>query len=424
MLSESTLLYNKHMLFCIGNSSDKQSQELTDELNYIKQNFCGILLDNEEFIEKLSFTNNYNTNFYFCGDINKILSIVQLTTLQENPSFKLYLIKNLAWNYETDINKFNQIINSGEVPINIHKVGVYFRNLFDSNSDYFEQLNNEHQFQVLKESNKPSESYRKGIYLSKVEEIDNNIHFNLLRCSTNFNGPTDNFRNTDTLIVNKVNEISERFFDTKADLNHVLAQVYFNSKNGGESKNEERKAKIKEHSDKTKDMPRNGLMAFCTFYKDYLKNQVTKSKNDPYDYVYKGTSVLTILRFRLKSSVNDDSLVKKFDIVLYPNSVLIMSLETNRLYTHEIVPSVLPVDLLPTRLGYVIRSSKTKSVFKDGQTYIVDDENKLIKLEKPTPEDIQNLRKQYYKENISTELMNYENIYFSMNDGDYKKPII
>ena len=54
--------------------------------------------------------------------------------------------------------------------------------------------------------------------------------------------------------------------------------------------------------------------------------------------------------------------------------MFIMSLEMNRLYTHEICPSCLPMDLIPLRLGYVIRCSKTKAIYKENQTYIIDND--------------------------------------------------
>src|SRR4029079_17700858 len=132
---------------------------------------------------------------------------------------------------------------------------------------------------------------------------------NLLRCSTNLDGPTDSFRATDNEIISKVNNICEQFFQTKTDLNHVLAQVYNNASIEGK----ERKAKISEHSDKTKDMPRNGLIAFTTFYQFNDNKDVKKHKDNAFDYYYKDTSVLTRLRFRLKKDVNDPKLFKHFD---------------------------------------------------------------------------------------------------------------
>jgi hypothetical protein len=282
----------------------------------------------------------------------------------------------------------------------------------------------------LTESNKEGVSYRKGLYITNVEQLDNNdIKFNLLRCSTNLSGPTDNFHETDKEIITKVNNISKYFFEQKANLNHVLAQIYENTKFGGINQNKEVKATIKGHSDKTKDMPRNGLMAFCTFYKNYNNNnfleeeskKFKKSVDDPFDYMYKSTSVLTHLRFKLKKIVKDDSLTKQFDVILYPNSVFLMSLNTNRLYTHEIVPSTLPIDNIPIRLGYVIRCSNTEAIFRNEQTFIVKN-NEYIKLVEPTEENRKELKEKYYLENSTDEFIYYNDIYYSMNKGDYIKP--
>ena len=62
------------------------------------------------------------------------------------------------------------------------------------------------------------------------------------------------------------------FFESVVKFNHVLAQIYENKIIEKDNKKLERKAKIKEHSDKTKDMHRNALIAFCTFYKDCSNN--------------------------------------------------------------------------------------------------------------------------------------------------------
>ena len=198
------------------------------------------------------------------------------------------------------------------------------------------------------------------------------------------------------------------FFQEKTELNHVLAQIYENKKIIEGDKTYERKGKIKDHSDKTKDMPRNGLMAFCTFYNDNKKHTEAE---------------LTRIRFRLKPTVIDERLNKKFDIVLYPNSVFIMSLSSNRLYTHEVIPSILPIDKIPIRMGYVIRCSKTEAVYKEEQTYIVEDDN-YIKLEEADIDGIKRLKEFYFRENMSEEVIDYDKFYFSLNNGDYQKPIL
>lgn len=110
------------------------------------------------------------------------------------------------------------------------------------------------------------------------------------------------------------------------------------------------------HADKTKDMPTNGLMAFCTFYDDL--SHLTPLADDPFDlgvpFKKKVCSALTKLRFRLKDCVAQRAgcmLAKQFDVPLYPNSVFFMPLSTNRLYTHEICPAeFVTADKLPTRL--------------------------------------------------------------------------
>lgn len=406
---ENKLYLNRHILLCIDNKIEKPG---LDEIQYLKNNFCGKVITDLKELKQHNFS---DTLVYVLGNVEN-----QINEIENKNKKVFYVVKDYAYMYENVLDKIN-LINAGEVPINVNNIGVFFRSFFNDDKNYFESLNNEHQFQLLTESNKPGQSYRKGLYLSKVEENNNGVNFHLLRCSTNLNGPTDNFRQTDNEIINKVNNIAQYLFEQKTDLNHVLAQIYNNTTVDGK----EKKATIKEHSDKTKDMPCNGLMAFCTFYKfDNTVKDVKKSKDDKYDYCYKDTSVLTRLRFKLKDSVKDQQyLAKKFDVVLYPNSVFLMSLTTNRLYTHAIVPSHLPIEKLPTRLGYVIRCSKTKAVFNDNQTFI-EDGNKLFKLEDTTPEKVKKLKDIYFEENTLDNVVDYGFVDFSLNKGDYMKPIM
>lgn len=423
---EATICKEKHVFLC----NNVYVNLYKNEVDYIKRTFCGNV-----FSDLISFDNykcSPNTIIYLCGDVGQSFDTINFP---DTVTGVINVIKELSYNYENSENSEKyKLINLGEVPINIHNVGVYFRKFFNSDKKYYNSIVAEHQFQSLTESNKKTNAFRKGIYLTNVkqndDEKDNEIKFKLLRCSTNLDGPTDNFRDTDNEIVNKVNNVSQSFFENGSLLNHVLAQTYHNTK-GLDGTNKERKAKISEHSDKTKDMPKNGLMAFCSFYKDYsydnfddINKYIKHPPNDQYDYCYKEkTSVLTKLRFRLKKEVTDESMEKQFDLTLYPNSVFLMPLSTNRLYTHEIIPSKLPIDKIPTRMGYVIRCSNTDAVFKDNQTYIVKDK-KYIKLEESTEEGISRLKKLYVKENSTTEIVYYNNFHFSLNEGDYTKPIL
>ncbi len=136
--------------------------------------------------------------------------------------------------------------------------------------------------------------------------------------------------------------------------------------------------------------------------------------------------MLTVLRFKLKDDVVDrDQFETQFDVVLYPNSVYMMPLATNRIYTHEIVPSLLPADIIPTRLGYVVRSSDTDAVFRKGQTFLIHKDGCQTPLEPIPRKGAIELRELYMLENTTSQIVNYDTqnrFYFSMNDGDYMCP--
>ncbi len=286
----------------------------------------------------------------------------------------------------------------------IKDIGIYFDDFFN---DCFDAIKKEHNFQSLTESNKPNNAFRKGIYITPVNHINNEYHFNLLRCSSNFDGPTDNFRETDKYIVDKLNKVAKEHYNGPAQFNHILAQIYENTKIEQDNNVKEKKASIKAHSDKTKDMPINGLMAFCTFYDREVSN----------------IEEMTSIQFKLKDCVADNNLTKKVDIVLKPNSVLIIPLLTNRLYTHEIKPSKLNIDRIPTRMGYVVRCSKTKAVYKDNKTFIIDGDGEH-ELQPITDEMMTHIKTLYYKENMTADVIHYGNVYTSLNNGDYLCPLI
>ncbi len=434
--TENTLLTQKHILICANvEEMPDATPVLLREYDYLKQNFCGKVIQHTSI--DVTINDHINTIIYLCGNIEEIFPSF-LTKIYHNNI--IHVINELSYNVEDDNQNEDKPkwshIRMGKVPINIHNVGVYFRELFDSydGTNYFAKMNEEHKFQALTESNKPTNAFRKGIYLSKVEKDDDKdqVKFNLLRCSTNLDGPTDNFRETDHHVVGTVDGICEHFFETKANLNHVLAQVYTNNVVTVDEKSSEKKATIRAHSDKTKDMPRNGLIAFTTFYNGYNNGEfdesfkqkdIKRSVNNMYDHVYKETSILTRLHFRLKDVVQNPLLVKDFSVTLYPNSVFVIPLSTNRLYTHEIKPSSLPIDKIPTRLGYVIRCSNTNGVFdvKDKCTYVQEDDT-YIKLDEMTEDDAKELRTLYFKENATADIIKYGSVYFSMNNGDYMQP--
>jgi hypothetical protein len=314
-----------------------------------------------------------------------------------------------------------QTIDAGRVPLLVHGVGVLYRRLFDLDRDYFDRIRGEHAFQILTESTKPGRAHRTGIYLTPVERIGQQLHFRLLRCSTNLSGPTENFRATDRHIVDALNQEAACIFQGHAPLNHVLAQLYHNIAATEEQK--QTKAKIKAHADKTKDMPVNAIMAFCTFY-DRLDG-LAPLPDDPFDRGHNKVSGLTRLVFRLKPQVAErpgNTLPSQFTVTLYPNSVFFVPMSTNRWYTHEIRPSMLDAAQVPTRLGYVVRCSATEAVHQDGHT-LLSLPGGLQALQPPTPEGMAELRALYAEQNRTDAFIDYgDRFLFSMNEGDYLAP--
>ena len=335
--------------------------ELEDEA--LAKDFCGTVLTVDDVSSGLpSFLNK---TVYLCGDLAKAGGL----ELELKAAERVFVIRELS--HDDDDSVSWPVVGVGRVPILVHGVGVLYRRFFDPGLDYFNRIRAEHAFQSLTESNKPGKAHRTGLYLTPVEQIGEALHFRLLRCSSNLSGPTENFRDSDRHIVDALNEEAAVIFQNQAPLNHVLAQIYWNTPATATQK--QTKAKIKGHADKTKDMPENGIMAFCTFYDQLDKLQ--PRANDPFDYGYKGASGLTKLHFRLKAPVAERpgcTLPQRFSVTLYPNSVFFMSLSANRLYTHEIRPSGLDAAQLPTRLGYVARCSAREAVHKDGHTFPQD----------------------------------------------------
>lgn len=314
---------------------------------------------------------------------------------------------------------------------NIHNVGYLFPAFFDDTVDHFRAFMDAHQPQDLTESDKPGVSFRKGLYLSDQNEADG--RFKVLRCSTNLSGPTERLSPHDRTILAKVNAAARELYShhqQPPELNHVLAQVYHNLRTAD---NREHRARISRHSDKTKDMPANGLICFCTFY-DRASIDDKKLRRVGHDLVYKkgsgGTSALSVLRFTRKEGAEEEGLPAQFDVPLYPNSAFFIDLETNRLFQHETVPPNLALEDTPVRLGYVVRCSNQDAKFMDGRVHLLrcgggerskedDKEEKWVPLEPPTADGVKQLKDLYRQENLSIERVEYPFIPFSLNQGDY-----
>mmetsp|Transcript_21064 Transcript_21064/g.32155 ORF Transcript_21064/g.32155 Transcript_21064/m.32155 type:complete len:714 (+) Transcript_21064:94-2235(+) len=396
----SRIVQTNSVLLVLSQIEDSILQDLS-------KNFCGTVITAVSPLPNFS-----KKTVYLCGDLSKADNLKLLA------ADRVFAIKELSEGYSDGVAW--PLVDLGRVPILVHGVGVYYRRLFNSDLDHFNLIRSEHAFQNLTESTKPGTAHRTGIYLTSVEQDGDDVHFRLLRCSTNLSGPTADFGAHDKKIVGSLNEEAACLFENNAPLNHVLAQIYRNTPAVGGQK--QTKAKIKAHADKTKDMPRNGLMAFCTFYEGLDKLQPLP--NDPYDLGVNRISGLTKLYFRLKEPVAERpgcKLVKQFSVTLYPNSAFLMPLSTNRLYTHEIRPPALEASLCPTRMGYVVRCSDAEAVHREGRTFLKVN-GALKELEPATKEGVKELRNKYYEENVTDELIQYKETLFSMNNGDYCKP--
>ncbi|MFD7030659.1 hypothetical protein ACFWAR_21750 [Streptomyces sp. NPDC059917] len=352
---------------------------------------------------------------YLCGDASGI------DGRRLGEAARVFVVRELSHGYREDSDAPWPVVDLGRVPLRVHGVGAYYRRFFRPGDDHFGRIRAEHAFQSLTESTKPGTAHRSGIYLTPVTRDGDALHFRLLRCSTNLSGPTEGFGPTDAHIVDALNREAASVFRDQAPLNHVLAQIYHNTRATDGRK--QSKAKISAHADKTKDMPGNGIMAFCTFYDRVDGLQPLAA--DAFDRGVKGVSGLTTLRFRLKEPTGEldgDAFPQQFSLTLHPGSVFFMPLSTNRLYTHEIRPSALAPDLLPTRLGYVVRCSGAEAVHENGRTFLKAPGGP-VELGPPTQAGLDELRRLYAEENRSAARVDYGDAFsFSMNTGDYLAP--
>ncbi|MGW7412338.1 hypothetical protein [Streptomyces sp. NPDC054863] len=399
---------------CIEDASNILVAPSTLQDNDLVRDFFGTVITTEDLAS--GSPHLAQKTVYLCGDVSGI------SGSQLRAAARVFVVRELSHGHHEDVGKAWTLVDSGRVPLRVHGAGVYYRRFFGLDSDHFGRIRAEHAFQSLTESTKPGTAHRSGIYLTPVTQNGDELHFRLLRCSTNLSGPTESFRPTDTRIVEDLNREAATVFRNQAPLNHVLAQIYHNTLATAERK--QSKAKISAHADKTKDMPVNGIMAFCTFY-DRLDG-LQPLAEDPFDYGVKGVSGLTKLRFRLKEPAPEEcdgaALPQQFTVTLHPGSVFFMPLSINRLYTHEIRPSTLDAELLPTRLGYVVRCSSAEAVHKNGHTFLKV-AGDLVKLGPPTPEGMDELRRLYAEENRTSSFIDYgDEFLFSMNTGDYDAP--
>lgn len=198
------------------------------EWDSLKDHFCGVVISEISNLKTSLIEWPKTRLLYLAGNIEQMYIETNISEKKE----LIMVIDEFSYNHKEEYGF--QAIHIGEVPINVHNIGIFLREVFSHDENYFDLISTEHKFQTLTESNKPSQAFRTGIYLTFVEQnAQEDINFNLLRCSTNFDGPTENFRPTDLKILSKVNQINEFFYkDKTVKFNHVLAQIYHNNSLG------------------------------------------------------------------------------------------------------------------------------------------------------------------------------------------------
>jgi hypothetical protein len=401
--TEAVFNQDKHVLI-YGNPSESTN---LDDFNYIVNNFCGRVYHVSCLPDSIRNT-KFDGKIWAMGDLKDMPKGQPLQVIGDHSTFENW---SDMWTKTDD----------GQVPINVDGIGVFFRR--STNLSLFKSLLSGHKMFTLTETNKAGTAHRTGTYLSPMTCHDGSIEYKYLRCSTNLDGPTQEFNEFDNQIVVQVNGLMNDYFTGAELMNHVLMQLYNNTVVDGKQV----KARISSHADKTKDMPEGGVMAFVTLYDldelaklGSLPGMVTSR----FDMKMNGKSIFPTLLFKPKADIPH---LKEQSIPLYPGSVFIMSLSSNRIYTHAVVPAVGEVAHLPTRLGYVARCSNRTAKWQEDGTYVKYDDtwHQMLPTDsEEASEEASVVRNLYFQENTTMNCIEYGQWYSSFNKGDYMKPMM
>jgi hypothetical protein len=401
--TEAVFNQDKHMLI-YGNPSESTN---LDDFNYIINNFCGRVYHASclpDFIQ-----NKFDGKIWVMGDLKNMPKEQHLHVIGDHSIFENW---SGMWT----------LTDSGQVPINVSGIGVFFRQV--TNWNLFKSLLSGHKMFTLTETNKAGTAHRTGTYLSPMtRHEDGSIEYQYLRCSTNLDGPTQEFNEFDNQIVVQVNSLARDYFTGAEPMNHVLMQLYNNTVVDGKQV----KARISSHADKTKDMHERGVMAFVTLYDLDEMNKLGSLPGmvtSRFDMKMNGKSIFPTLLFKPKADIPH---LKEQSVPLYPGSVFIMSLSSNRIYTHALVPAVGEVAHLPTRLGYVARCSNRSAKWQEDGTYVKygDTWHQMLPTDsEEASEEASVVRNLYFQENTTMNFMNYGEWHSSFNKGDYMKPVM
>jgi hypothetical protein len=383
MSIENELLTDVHILLYAH--VKPASKLLGAEFMYLKLHFCGKVVENVREIKR-----SINTIIYFCG--NALRSPLDA-----------FVIKELSYNITTQ-----STVSLGAVPINISGAGIMFRRFFTKDC-IFSEITNDRAFKQVTENCGSEKIAHTGLFLSPVERHRDGLKYYIQRSRMVCSEPLSCMKTIDAEITSLVNVSVNSFFKSKVRFNHIFADLH--------SPAENRKYKPFNKSENTKDMHADALIAYCTFYKDYDGLDFIRQSSDDsiFDCAYGGTSIFPKMRFKLKRDAPLDKYMRNsFTVTLYPNSLFVISLSTNRFYTHEVI---MPNTKKLTRVNYTLCSSKTWVLFRN-RPYIYEN-GILTRMDKIGGERLEELCS---KENNSSIKIDYPNVYCSLSEGDYKEP--
>jgi len=132
---ECTMLTDKHVLVCLDEDLTDLNPKLIRELEYIKKNFCGLVYSNITDLNNLIRTSDVSDrSFYLCCGSH----CCALKTMKTN---QIFIIRELIDSRTDPQPSGYKLISIGQVPLNVHNQGVFFKNFFDSDKDYFDRNN-------------------------------------------------------------------------------------------------------------------------------------------------------------------------------------------------------------------------------------------------------------------------------------------
>jgi hypothetical protein len=163
-------MMNLSNILVIHETGGNLSEALRQELSILTSSFCGRVVNfatesfNGRTLAELAATKLAACPglhaLYMCGDVAQILPLIAHLPVE----VRLFAVAELCSNVPPE----QSTISLGQVPINMHGVGVFFRRFFDRR-DYYEAVTREHEFQSLTLADKPGSAFRRGIYLTQVE---------------------------------------------------------------------------------------------------------------------------------------------------------------------------------------------------------------------------------------------------------------